>query len=268
MSDSAQVEQLATQLPACMPDVKRAWQMLGCILIDDCKIHAERFFRGGHNALLPFVLYLSKHDPLSVSDRRKIVVGIYLSIMSGIFSGAETRMGAFAKNKIATADSFPLQDLAALIKREYGIKNLDDLLRRHLDLALNIAHGGVSLDRNPEQLQRDHIFPKSTLEKAGYPYYVVNHYANFHFLRSVDNLNKSDKPPHEWFKNPGKNVPSYSNQDLEERLLSWEDLEPSHFKSMIEIRAKRIREKAEELFKLKEEECNALFADRPVGKYG
>jgi hypothetical protein len=74
------------------------------------------------NALLPFILFLSEHDQLSDEDRRKIVIGIYLSTMSGIFSGAEPRMGAFARNKVATAPSFPLQDLVALVKREYGIK--------------------------------------------------------------------------------------------------------------------------------------------------
>ena len=175
-------------------------------------------------------------------------------------------MGAFAKNKVATSTSFALEELVALVKREYGIKSLDDLLRRHLDLALNIAHGGISLDKNPEELQRDHIFPKSQLEKAGYQYEIINHYANFHFLRAADNLNKLDKPPHEWFKNPGKNVPPYSDKDLEDRLLSWEDLEPGHFESMIEKRGKKIRERAEELFGLKEVQFNALFIDKPQSK--
>src|SRR4051794_27292224 len=126
-------------------------------------------------------------------------------------------MGAFAKNKVSSSQGFPLTDLTALVRREYGIKSLDDLLRRHLDLALNIAHGGITLDKNPEELQRDHIFPKSKLEKAGYPSELVNHYANFHFLRGSDNLNKNDKDPHDWFKNPGKDVPSYSDKDLAER---------------------------------------------------
>jgi len=242
--------------------MKRAWQMLGVILQDDCKIHSERFFRGGHNSLLPFVLFLSQHEQLSNGDKRKIVLGIYLAIMSGVFSGAEARMGSFAKNKVSAASSFPLEQLVALVKREYGVKSLDDLLRKHLDLALNIAHGGITLDRNPEELQRDHIFPKSRLEKSGYPYETVNHYANFHFLRGVDNLNKLDKAPHEWFRNPLRNIPSYSDKDLEERLLTWDDLEPGHFEAMIEQRGKKIRQNAEKLFGLPEQEFNALFADK------
>ncbi len=262
VKERKQVEKMATRLPSYIPEVKRAWELLGCILLDDCRIYSERFFRGGHNALLPFVLFLSKRETVTPDDRRKIVIGVYLSIMSGIFSGAEARMGAFAENKVASAQSFPLDELVALVKREYGIKSLDDVLRRHLDLALNIAHGGITLDKNPEELQRDHIFPRSKLEKAGYAYEMVNHYANFHFLRGSDNLNKLDKDPHDWFRNPGKSIPPYSDKDLEERLLQWEDLNPGQFGSMIEKRSRKIRAKAADLFGITEEEFNALFADK------
>ncbi len=261
VNDRKQVEQLASRLPSYIPAIKRAWVLLGIILTDSCRIYSERFFRGGHNALLPFVLFLSKRETLTNDDRRKIVIGVYLSIMSGIFSGAEARMGSFSKNKVASAPSPPIDELVTLIKREYGIKSLDDVLRRHLDLALNIAHGGITLDNNPEELQRDHIFPKSKLEKAGYPYEIVNHYANFHFLRGSDNLNKLDKDPHDWFRTPGKNIPPYSDKDLEERLLQWEDLNPGQFESMIEKRSKKIQTKAAELFGVTEEEFNAMFAD-------
>jgi hypothetical protein len=262
VNDRKQLERLATKLPAHIPGIKRAWQMLGVILQDHCRIHSERFFRGGHNALLPFVLFIAKREALSNADKRNIVIGIYLAIMSGVFSGAEARMGAFARNKVEGASFFPLEQLVAMVKREYGIKSLDDMLTRHLDLALNIAHGGITLDRNPEDLQRDHIYPKSKLEKDGYSYEMVNHYANFHFLRGVDNLNKLDKPPHEWFRNPGRNIPPYSDKDLEERLLTWEDLQPGNFELMIDRRGQKIRQKAEKLFVMSEPEFNALFADK------
>ena len=199
-------------------------------------------------------------------DRRKIVVGIYLSIMSGVFSGAEARMGAFAKNKVSVAQRFPLNELAALVRREYGITSLDDVLRRHLDLALNIAHGGITLDKNPEELQRDHIFPKSKLEKAGHSYELVNHYANFHFLRGSDNLNKLDKDPHEWFRNPGKDIPPYSDKDLEERLMAWGEINPGCFEAMIEQRGNRIRTKAEQLFGVTEEDLKKLFSEPKSGE--
>lgn len=259
VSERNQVEQLAEKLPAHIDAIRNGWQMLGCILMDDCKISSERFFRGGHNALLPFVLFLARNPSISQTERRKVVLGIYVALMSGIFGGAEARMGSFARKTVANSSSFPLRELCELTRRNYGIASLDDLLKRHLDLALNIAHGGITLDRNPEDLQRDHIFPKATLQKEGYPYEEVNHYANFHFLRGVDNLNKSDKPPHEWFKSPGK-APSYTQQDLDERLLCWDDLKPGNFSNLLKVRGARIRAKAQELLGTTEADVVALFA--------
>ena len=132
-------------------------------------------------------------------------------------------------------------------------------LSKHLDLALNIAHGGITLDNNPENLQRDHIFPRATLEKAGTPSEKTNHYANFHFLRGKDNLNKSDTAPHEWFKKPGEQ-PAYSDDDLKERLLTWDLLQPGQFPAMLEERTKAIHNRALTLFGMKAADFDALFA--------
>ncbi|MBW2006019.1 MAG: DUF262 domain-containing protein [Deltaproteobacteria bacterium] len=261
VADRKKVESLAQKLPEHLEDIKRAWQLLGCILLDDCKISSERFFRGGHNSLLPFVLFLSRNEYISNEERHRIALGIYIAIMSGIFSGAEARMGGFSRKIVTHSQEFPLKELCRLTKRQYGISSFDDLLKRHLDLALNIAHGGITLDKNPEELQRDHIFPKSTLEAEGRSWEEINHYANFHFLRAVDNLNKTNKPPHEWFKNPGKKVPPYTDQDLKERLLSWDDLQPGNFDKMIAERSKRIIKRAESILGYSEDEINALFEE-------
>jgi hypothetical protein len=92
-----------------------------------------------------------------------------------------------------------------------------------------------------------------------FPDAQINHYANFHFLRQKDNRNKSDKPPHEWFKSPGQ-APAYSDQELAERLISWDILQPGAFPQMLQVRGKRIRDKALSLFHMKsEEEFNALL---------
>ena len=152
-----------------------------------------------------------------------------------------------------------------MVRNHYGIKTLDDLLKRHLDLALNIAHGGITIDEsNPEALQRDHIFPRSKLEEAGYSYETVNHYANFHFLRGSDNLNKSANPPHEWFKEPGKDNPPYTDQDLKERLLTWEDLAPGNFENMIQVRSQKIKKRAEEILGYSEAEIDAFLSGTAV----
>jgi hypothetical protein len=256
--DRKQIEELAGKMPVLMPKVQQAWERFGIILTDHCRIHSERFFRGGHNALLPFVLYLTQNENLTNDNRRRLVVGIYMALMSGIFGSAEARMGSFARGSVANRTNFPLKDLAQLIRRQYGINSLGWLFSRHLDLTLNIVHGGITLDHNPEELQRDHIFPRSTLEREGYPYEKVNHYANFHFLRANDNVNKTNKPPHEWFHKPGTNTP-YTDQDLADRLLTWDLLEPGQFPSLLEDRSRLIKEKAITLFGMTEDELNALF---------
>jgi hypothetical protein len=126
-------------------------------------------------------------------------------------------------------------------------------------LALNIAHNGISLDGKPDELQRDHIFPRSTLEQEGKPAYLVQHYANFHFLRAMDNLNKSNTPPDKWFSKPGRDAPSYTDRDLEERLLTWDLIQPGMFETMIEVRRTRIAERAAKLFGRSLDEFDALF---------
>jgi hypothetical protein len=259
VADRAKVEKLATDLPDHLPAVLAAWKTLTLLLMDDCKITSERFFRGGHNSLLPFVFYLVLNPTPSPAEKRRIVVALYIALMSGVFAGAEARMGAFARNQCVKGKPFPLEKLARLVASYYGVSTLEALLSRHLDLALNIAHGGITLDNNPENLQRDHIFPRATLDKQGTPPEKTNHYANFHFLRAKDNLNKSDTAPHDWFKKPG-DQPAYTDDDLKERLLSWPLLQPGQFATMLEERAAAIHERALKLFGMTEAQFNALFS--------
>jgi hypothetical protein len=193
------------------------------------------------------------------AEKRRLVVAVYAALMSGVFAGAEARMGAFARNECIKGKPFPLEKLMRLIAQHYGISSLETLLSRHLDLTLNIAHGGITLDNNPDNLQRDHIFPRATLESAGTSSERTNHYANFHFLRGKDNLNKSDTPPHEWFKKPG-DQPAYSDGDLKERLLTWDLLRPGNFPLLLEKRTELIHKRALELFGMEESELNTLFS--------
>lgn len=168
-------------------------------------------------------------------------------------------MGAFARNECAKGKPFPLERLMRLVAKHYGITSLETLLSRHLDLTLNIAHGGITLDNNPDNLQRDHIFPRAMLEGEGVPSERTNHYANFHFLRGKDNLNKSDTPPHKWFRKPG-DQPPYTDDDLKERLLTWDLLEPGQFPQLLEARTQQIQKRALELFSMKPGDLEALFS--------
>jgi hypothetical protein len=260
VADRDRVERLAHEMPVQLPGIQRAWQMLALILHDECRIYSERFFRGGHNALLPFVNWLRLNPTPTPQQRKDLVIGIYIAIMSGVFASAEARMGNFARDQIQAGQAVPLRGLAHLVGSHTGTVTFEHLCHKHLDLVLNIAHGGISLDGNPENLQRDHIFPRSTLEQQGKLPQLVHHYANFHFLRATDNLNKSNVPPDKWFRNPGRDVPAYTDRDLEERLLTWDLIQPGMFETMIQMRCAKIRERAEQFFGRSIDEVDALFS--------
>ncbi len=168
-------------------------------------------------------------------------------------------MGSFSRKECTKGKPFPLEKLLRMISQYYGINSLETLLSRYLDLTLNIAHGGITIDNNPENLQRDHIFPRAVLEHQGTSPALTNHYANFHFLRGKDNLNKSDTPPHEWFKKPG-DQPPYSDDDLKERLLNWDLLQPGNFPILLEKRTELIHKRALNLFGLEKDEFESLFS--------
>jgi hypothetical protein len=70
-------------------------------------------------------------------EKRRLVVAVYAAVMSGVFAGAEARMGAFARNEIIKGKPFPLEKLMRLIAQNYGVTSLETLLSRHLDLTLN-----------------------------------------------------------------------------------------------------------------------------------
>lgn len=261
VKDRERVERIAQLLKDSLPKIEKGWLKLGVLLRQNCRIHSPRFFRQGTNALLPFVVWLADHPKLSQAEENTIVTGLHLALMSGVFGGAEARMGGFTRKECRGGGAFPLKKLVRLVQASRPITNLETLLGHHLDLTLNIAQGGVVLDGNPDELERDHIFPRARLSDGGVPEALVNHFANFHFLRQADNRNKTDRPPHEWFKQPGENAPAYTDQDMADRLLSWDLIEPDAFEMLLEVRGGRIREAACRLFHMSEDDFNALFEE-------
>jgi hypothetical protein len=55
-------------------------------------------------------------------------------------------------------------------------------------------------------------------------------------------------------------VPPYTDRDLEERLLTWDLIQPGMFETMIEKRSVKIRERAEQFFGRSIDEVDALFS--------
>ena len=99
VADRGKVETLAAELPALLPAVQRAWTELTLLLMDECKINSERFFSGGHNSLLPFVIYFVANPYPRPAEKRRLVVAVYIALMSRVFAGAEARMGRFTRNE-------------------------------------------------------------------------------------------------------------------------------------------------------------------------
>ena len=260
--DREHIEHIAPSLKDSLPKVENAWMKLGVLLQHNCRIRSPRFFGQATNALLPFVVWLADRPRISQSEENTLVTALYIALMSRIFGSAEARMGGFTRNECRGASAFPIRELAQLVRAYRPITDLNTMLEYHLDLTLNIAHGGdVVLDGNPDELERDHIFPKARLKDEGVPDARINNYANFHFLRQADNRNKTDRPPHEWFRQPGENVPAYTDQDLEARLLSWDLIQPGEFDQLLEIRGARIREATCKLFRMSESDFNNLFEE-------
>ncbi len=257
--DRDHIRAMAPALQAAVPLIEKGWAKLAVVLKMGCKIHSPRFFRNATNALLPFAIWFANNPTPSPAEERRVVAGIYLALMSTVFGGAEARMGSFARDYCRAKGAFPLERLARLARDHRGVTSVHQLLSYHLDLALNIAQGGVVLDGNPDELERDHIFPKATLEKQKVADNLINHYANFHFLRGTDNRNKTDKAPHLWFAQPGDKAPPYTDQDLADRLIERDLIEPGAFAQLIERRGAAIRTRALALFHLDETAFNALF---------
>lgn len=253
------VREIAPKLEGALAAVDSAWKRLAVILKDRCRIYSPRFFRGATNTLLPFVVWLAKNPEPSQAELRRLVTGLYVVLMGGMFSGAEARMGGFARKYCASAGPFPLEALAQGTQYYRQIDTLEKLLNAHVDLTLNLAHGGITVDGNPDALERDHIFSKARLRGSSVPENLVNHYANFHFLRGKDNRNKTDKPPHIWFAQPGGDAPPYSDQDMADRLLSWDLIQAGCFPTLIERRGERIRTAALQLFGMSASDFDALF---------
>lgn len=154
VKDRDRIERIAPGLKDSLPKIEKAWLKLGVLLRQNCRIHSPRFFRQATNALLPFVVWLADHPKVSQAEENTLVAALHIALMSGVFGGAEARMGAFARNECRGASAFPIKKLARLVRATRPITDLDAMLGHHLDLTLNIAQGGVVLDGNPDELER------------------------------------------------------------------------------------------------------------------
>ena len=111
------------------------------------------------------------------------------------------------------------------------------LLQQNPGLALHVLQDlqGTKAQywRNSEEL--DHIFPRSELSKRGFDDSELNNFANFWILAKGKNLNKSNKPPAEYFKD-------VDDTEMKLALIDQNLLDYATFRSFLKKRGKQILE--------------------------
>ena len=107
-------------------------------------------------------------------------------------------MGVIKESAKLGVKEFPLHGIESTIKEWWPHEHLNEFFigNTALDPLLNVLHGGrvdfnTLCSRNSPH--RDHIFPKSKLEKRSVPEDKINHYANMRLLGAIPNILKSDE---------------------------------------------------------------------------
>ena len=242
--------EVGKRIRAHIPIVTEGWLRLTQILTDKCSIMSGGIFSNNYMPLLPFVVFLARRKSMDDRESQRLAGSIYVALMSGVFSRAEARMSNFSKQADPNQE-FPIGRLIRLVQQFSDVWSVEDLLRKNLNLTLNIVHDGLTIDDDPQEHERDHIFPRSTLLKEGRAPLEADHFANMHFIRKQDNRNKTNISPDVWFKSPGS-APPYSETDLQARLISEEMIQPGNFEVLIDQRSKLIKAKALSLFSMTE----------------
>src|ERR1019366_2278278 len=169
---------------------------------------------------------------------------LYLFGFAKPFSrNAESRLRKFIRRELQPLaermdDSFPFAAAVWWVRywEAYTLFS-SSLLQRNPSLALHVLQDlkGAKAQywRNAEEL--DHIFPRSELSKRGYDESEINNFANFWILAKGKNLNKSNKPPAEYFKD-------VDNAEMKLALIDQDLLDYATFKGFLKKRGKQILE--------------------------
>lgn len=161
----------------------------------------------GYNVLLPIAqyLFLRPSQEIPENQRRRMRRYLYIVILSRyLVVYVESHLDKLSNVIRSSFDNgnhkFPLEEIEQEIKEWAPFTQLSDFFGSHhsLDPILNILHGG-SVDfktlNSRNAPQRDHIFPRSKLEKTGVPDDKIHHFANMRLLGAIANILKSDEDP-------------------------------------------------------------------------
>ena len=226
------------------------------------------------NAIIPIAYYIYKNNlsneiiksTYSPSDKKNINKWLILSLLKGIFGGTSDTILKKIRDTIKNSSSkeFPLQEIIDSFKGETKNYSFDDEFINSLvesefgssdcSLVLKLLYQPILLTYG-KAVHEDHMHPKSffedkdknklnslNLSDSDKEFYLNNYnkLSNLQLLDPDNNLYKSDKPLKEWVNN--QNI---SLKDL--YLDSNSSLEISDFKSFIETRKTKIKDKLKNL---------------------
>lgn len=224
---------------------------------------------GGANTLVPLVYYLfhtHQHElpEEQVSNFRK---ALYLFGFARPFSGnTESRLRKFIRRELQPLaergdHTFPFASAVWWVKYWQGYTSFSsDLLRSNGRLALHVLQGSngskAQYWRNAEEL--DHIFPRSELLKKGFDESEIDDVANLWILPKDRNMNKSNKPPAEYFQD-------VDDAEMEAALIDRQLLRYSTFRTFLRTRGKRMLETVKERLEFTDRDFRVpLIALKPM----
>jgi len=173
------------------------------------KIKNEKFLKS-KNSLIPIIdwVYNQTHHQVTETEECKLKQYLYLVSNNQFFSyGADGKLDAIHKI-VSDSSKFPLNHITDYLKeRNYETDFSDDFLLTNHALVLNILEDGIELmaKKRGWSIEKDHIFPKSTLENLQISDNLINDIGNFRFLNKTRNILKSNKIPEKQLDFFGKN---------------------------------------------------------------
>ena len=235
------IDRLRNNFPKCCDSIRSVID----IVMKECWCSSSDLI-GGQGTLVPFVYYLfhTNHHEVPRGQMVNFRKALYLfGFAKPLSRNTEGRLRKFIRRELQPLaerldDSFPLAAAVWWVKYWEGYSTFGtSLLQRNPDLALHVLQdlngSKPQYWRNAEEL--DHIFPRSGLSKRGYDDSQINNFANFWILAKGKNLNKSTKPPAEYFQD-------VDDGDMKLALIDRELLRYPTFKSFLRKRGKLILE--------------------------
>jgi len=168
----------------------------------DAKILSKRFLKS-ELALIPIIdfIFQSPHQQVLEGQSRSLRQYLYMSFFMRFFSyGADGKLDYMHKifEDKDLSKGFPIADVSQYMSNRTNLSyEFAESMLADLDLVLNIAQGGVTEipSRRGWSLERDHIFPRSVLEKKGIPEKWRDDVGNFRLVNKTRNILKSDDLP-------------------------------------------------------------------------